>query len=146
MHLPLHTLSSVLTCDPSSMVWRLKSISGTGRLLVTARMALSMYWSWSTPWLAMVRCCCCCGCCDCCNCCCYCGGGPLRSVVCGLRSAVWAIGCRVSKDERGALLGWRSRCSCRWAWSGNGRRMADYCGRAGRTEWAEWAAAVTPCG
>ena len=27
---PLHTLSIVLTCVPSSMVWRVKSISGTG--------------------------------------------------------------------------------------------------------------------
>lgn len=37
------------------MVCRLKSISGTGRLLVTARTALSMYFSWLTPWLAMLN-------------------------------------------------------------------------------------------
>ena len=36
-YVPLQTLSCVLTCVPSSMVWSVKSISGTGFLSMTAR-------------------------------------------------------------------------------------------------------------
>lgn len=42
---PLMTRSSVLTCVPSSMVCRVKSISGTGFFWLTARTAFWMYWS-----------------------------------------------------------------------------------------------------
>lgn len=48
-HLPLQTRSCVLTCVPSSMVCRVKSISGTCFLFCTARIALSRYAFWSTP-------------------------------------------------------------------------------------------------
>lgn len=41
---PLHTLSMVLTWVPSSIVWMVKSISGTGFFSWMARMALSTCW------------------------------------------------------------------------------------------------------
>jgi membrane-bound inhibitor of C-type lysozyme len=44
---PLQTRSLVLTWLPSSMVCKLKSISGSGFFSWTARMALSMYLAWS---------------------------------------------------------------------------------------------------
>lgn len=39
--IPLHTRSVVLTWEPSSMVCRVKSISGAGFFCLTARMAVS---------------------------------------------------------------------------------------------------------
>ena len=52
VRIPLQTRSCVLTWVPSSMVCRVKSISGTGFFCWTARMALSMYDCWSTScWL-----------------------------------------------------------------------------------------------
>lgn len=46
-YLPLQTRSRVLTCVPSSMVCRVKSISGRGFFSFTARMAVSRYLDWS---------------------------------------------------------------------------------------------------
>jgi hypothetical protein len=56
-NIPLHTLSIVLTWVPSSMVCSVKSISGTGRLLVTARTAVSTYLSCSMGWSDMIAVC-----------------------------------------------------------------------------------------
>ena len=47
----------MLTWVPSSMVCSVKSISGTGRLLVTARTAVSTYLSCSMGWSDMIAVC-----------------------------------------------------------------------------------------
>lgn len=48
---PLQTLSSVLTCVPSSIVWIVKSISGTGFFCCIARIALSTWRMRCSSWV-----------------------------------------------------------------------------------------------
>lgn len=50
LSVPLHTLSCVLTCEPSSIVCKVKSISGTGFFSCTARMVLSSCLVLFAPW------------------------------------------------------------------------------------------------